>query len=91
MAQHGLSAGQLTIDDLGLDHLISGYTREAGVRELERKLGALCRSLAANVSTANDLAAAAVDSATGSCYSYIYICIYICTHTHTHTHTHIYI
>ena len=52
---HGLAPGQLQLGEAELDHLISGYTREAGVRELERKIGALCRSLAANVSTASEI------------------------------------
>jgi ATP-dependent Lon protease len=55
---HGLPAGHLQMDEPELDHLISGYTREAGVRELERKIGALCRSLAANVSIAAEESAA---------------------------------
>jgi ATP-dependent Lon protease len=43
---HGLKPGQLQVDDAALARLIRDYTREAGVRELERKLGALCRKAA---------------------------------------------
>ncbi|RJX28778.1 MAG: endopeptidase La [Desulfarculus sp.] len=41
--EHGLSAKQLTIADAAIKLLISGYTREAGLRNLEREIGALCR------------------------------------------------
>jgi len=63
VALHGLSAGQLSLGEEELDHLISGYTREAGVRELERKLGALCRAIAANVSEAGEAASEAAAAA----------------------------
>lgn len=41
--KHGLKAKQLKIDDGALNQIITGYTREAGVRSLERKIAALCR------------------------------------------------
>ena len=43
---HGLTAEQLTITDAALSAVIRGYTREAGVRNLEREIGALCRKAA---------------------------------------------
>ena len=43
---HGLTAEQLTITDAALRTVIRGYTREAGVRNLEREIGALCRKAA---------------------------------------------
>src|SRR5204862_2152475 len=43
---HGLTAEQLTITDDALKTVIRGYTREAGVRNLEREIGALCRKAA---------------------------------------------
>jgi len=46
---HGLSEAQLTISDAVLDRIISEYTREAGVRNLERELAALCRKTARKV------------------------------------------
>ena len=45
-ARHGLDARQLTITDKALSEIISGYTREAGVRALERVLGEICRKTA---------------------------------------------
>jgi ATP-dependent Lon protease len=44
--ENGLSAKALAISDAGLRHIINGYTREAGVRELERKIATICRKLA---------------------------------------------
>ena len=43
---HGLTAEQLTFTDAALRRVIRGYTREAGVRNLEREIGALCRKAA---------------------------------------------
>ena len=43
---HGLTAKQLRMTDEALRTVIRGYTREAGVRNLERQLGALCRKAA---------------------------------------------
>jgi ATP-dependent Lon protease len=43
---HGLSPKQLRMTDEALRAVIRGYTREAGVRNLERQLGALCRKAA---------------------------------------------
>ena len=50
--QHGLSDDDLSLDSSVIDALISGYTREAGVRELDRQLAALCRSVAARTAEA---------------------------------------
>ena len=46
IANHGLTAEQLTITDDALRTVIRGYTREAGVRNLEREIAALCRKAA---------------------------------------------
>jgi len=46
VANHGLTSEQLTITDAALRTVIRGYTREAGVRNLEREIGALCRKAA---------------------------------------------
>jgi ATP-dependent Lon protease len=43
---HGLTPEQLTLTDDALKTVIRGYTREAGVRNLEREIGALCRKAA---------------------------------------------
>jgi ATP-dependent Lon protease len=46
IAQHGLTAEQLVLTDEGIDTIIEGYTREAGVRGLEREFGRVCRNIA---------------------------------------------
>jgi ATP-dependent Lon protease len=46
VTNHGLTAEQLTFTDDAIAAVIRGYTREAGVRNLERELGALCRKVA---------------------------------------------
>lgn len=43
---NGLSAGDISIDDGALDAIIQGYTMEAGVRNLERRIDAVCRKAA---------------------------------------------
>src|SRR5207342_2200218 len=50
-AEHGLPPGALEITDAALRVVISEYTREAGVRSLERQLGALARKVAARIAT----------------------------------------
>lgn len=44
--KNGLKEGQFTISDKALQRLIRHYTREAGVRSLERRIGELCRKTA---------------------------------------------
>ena len=49
MEHHGLAAKQLTITKSALESVISGYTKEAGVRQLERKIGEICRKAAREI------------------------------------------
>ncbi|HWK08902.1 MAG TPA: endopeptidase La, partial [Vicinamibacterales bacterium] len=49
--EHGLKPEQLTIDDGALRTVIAEYTREAGVRSLERQIGTIARKVAARVAT----------------------------------------
>jgi ATP-dependent Lon protease len=44
--ENGLKPRQMTISDGALDQIIEEYTMEAGLRNLERELGALCRKVA---------------------------------------------
>jgi ATP-dependent Lon protease len=46
---HGLAPGLLTIRDSAINQVISGYTQEAGLRGLDRKLAAICRKVARKV------------------------------------------
>ena len=43
MERNGLKAGELTIDDSAIVDIIRYYTREAGVRNLEREISKICR------------------------------------------------
>ena len=49
IAENGLTAGEMIFTDDAIREIIHGYTREAGVRQLERELGAVCRSVATRV------------------------------------------
>ncbi|XP_069757754.1 lon protease homolog 2, peroxisomal [Narcine bancroftii] len=46
---HGLTPQQIQIQQEATEGIISRYTREAGVRSLERKIGAICRAVAVKV------------------------------------------
>lgn len=47
--KHGLKTAQLKINDGAMRELISNYTRESGVRQLEREIAAVCRKTAAGI------------------------------------------
>jgi ATP-dependent Lon protease len=49
LQENGLAPGQLTVDDAALSKIITSYTREAGVRQLEREIGKLARKVARKV------------------------------------------
>ena len=51
MTEHGLPDATMQVPDETLRLVVSEYTREAGVRNLERQLGALARKVAARVAT----------------------------------------
>ena len=47
--KHGLRANQLKIDDQAIRELIRSYTRESGVRLLEREIASVCRKTASGI------------------------------------------
>jgi ATP-dependent Lon protease len=49
LEENGLNAQQLTIEDSAVLEVIASYTRESGVRQLERELGKLARKVARRV------------------------------------------
>ncbi|MHC4752292.1 MAG: endopeptidase La [Planctomycetota bacterium] len=49
LAEHGLSKNRCTIKDDAILVIIQGYTREAGVRNLERNIAAICRAVATEI------------------------------------------
>jgi ATP-dependent Lon protease len=60
LEDNGLAADQLELTDSAVKDVITGYTREAGVRQLERELGRLARKIARKVA-AKEIERAAVD------------------------------
>jgi ATP-dependent Lon protease len=46
MERNGVGRSKVELTSEALDEIIDGYTREAGVRNLEREIGALCRKIA---------------------------------------------
>jgi ATP-dependent Lon protease len=51
LTQNGLKANQIAFTDAALEKLISHYTREAGVRNLEREIGTVARKVARRIAT----------------------------------------
>jgi ATP-dependent Lon protease len=49
MTENGLEPGQISFEDNAIRKIIRAYTREAGVRQLERELGSVCRGVATRV------------------------------------------
>jgi ATP-dependent Lon protease len=49
LKEHGLQDGQLVVSDDVLQGIIGGWTREAGVRQLQREITKLCRQVALRV------------------------------------------
>ncbi|MEO5509853.1 MAG: endopeptidase La, partial [Longimicrobiales bacterium] len=52
--ESGLKETQLVVTPEALEHVVSSYTREAGVRQLERELGKLSRKAARRIASATD-------------------------------------
>jgi len=61
--RNGLRADEVSIDDVLLGTVIAEYTREAGVRQLERELGTLLRKTATRIAAGTIVAPADIDSA----------------------------
>ena len=57
LKEHGLTDQQAKFTDKGLHTLIRNYTREAGVRNLEREIANVCRKVAKNVAAGKSMSA----------------------------------
>jgi len=53
LKEHGLSKNRCTLKDDAILTIIHGYTREAGVRNLERNIAAVCRAVATEIAKGN--------------------------------------
>jgi ATP-dependent Lon protease len=62
LAENGLAASQLVLTDAAIAEIVTSYTREAGVRQLEREVGKLARKVARKIA-AGDVASVSVDAA----------------------------
>ncbi|GHO93270.1 Lon protease [Reticulibacter mediterranei] len=49
LSEHGLAPDQLKVSQAVMQHIVTDYTREAGVRNLERQLAHICRKVARRV------------------------------------------
>ncbi|MDE6210702.1 MAG: endopeptidase La [Clostridia bacterium] len=47
--QNGIEACEVEFEDKAIEAIIDGYTRESGVRELERQIGSVCRKIATKI------------------------------------------
>jgi len=61
MERNGLRADEVAVDADVLRHVVTDYTREAGVRQLERELGTLLRKTATRIASAEAPSAIAID------------------------------
>jgi len=61
LAENGLQPAQFEISDAALAAIVRDYTREAGVRSLERQIGAVCRRIAVKIAE-GELSQARIDA-----------------------------
>jgi len=63
LERNGLRPDEATATDAVLRRIVNDYTREAGVRQLERELGTLLRKTATRIASADQAAPVAIDEA----------------------------
>jgi ATP-dependent Lon protease len=59
--ENGLKQDEVEFTDAALHEMVQGYTREAGVRNLEREIGKVCRKLAAKVAAGDTTGKTVID------------------------------
>jgi ATP-dependent Lon protease len=57
LREHGLAEGAIDLSDLALEEIIGGYTRESGVRNLEREIANILRGVAVRVASGDAISA----------------------------------
>jgi ATP-dependent Lon protease len=60
LREHGISEERLSFTTDGLEHIVDFYTREAGVRGLEREIAAICRAITVRMAEGEDVQGAQV-------------------------------
>jgi ATP-dependent Lon protease len=55
LSSHGLTDERLQFEDSGIQTILESYTREAGVRGLERQIGSVCRHVAMRIAEGEDV------------------------------------
>ena len=60
LREHGISEERLKFTEEGVSHIIDYYTREAGVRNLEREIAAVCRAITVRMAEGEDVTGALV-------------------------------
>ncbi len=63
LEEHGLDTKRLSFDSEAIMAIVQGYTEEAGVRGLERRIAAICRAVARRIAEQMDAGDAALDAA----------------------------
>ena len=71
LQKNGLTAKELKVTDGALRSVISGYTKEAGVRKLEQRLGELCRKTVWNIDSAEEAPELPVKISEKELFSYL--------------------
>lgn len=71
LSKNGLTESQLSVSDGALKNMIQYYTREAGVRELERRISELCRKAARQLLEQKEKAGTPIRITTGTLTKYL--------------------
>ena len=61
LREHGITEERLKFSTEGVEHIIDYYTREAGVRNLEREIAAVCRAVTVKMAEGQDVTGALVN------------------------------
>ena len=71
LKKNGLTTKELKVTDGALRGIISGYTKEAGVRKLEQRLGELCRKTVWNIDAAEEVPELPIKISEKDLFSYL--------------------